>query len=96
MWTQATNTLPPIYVGQTGCLKRIRFFYALKEYPDLLKGNSLTLSPVALKIALQMAGAKGGKAGSPNPVGGLLDWIKCTSICGVLGNRINGYSSKLP
>jgi hypothetical protein len=33
-------------------------------------------SPVAVKIALQIAGTIGGKAGSPSPVGGLLDFRK--------------------
>ena len=36
--------------------------------------------PVAAKIALQMAGAKGGRAGSPSPVGGFVPSMKCTSM----------------
>ena len=33
-------------------------------------------------MALQMAGATGGNAGSPTPVGGLSLWMKCTSTLG--------------
>ena len=38
--------------------------------------------PVAVKMAFAIAGATGGMAGSPSPVGGLLVFTKCTSICG--------------
>ena len=37
--------------------------------PDFLSGNWRTRIPLAAKIALQIAGGVGGKAGSPNPVG---------------------------
>ena len=33
-------------------------------------------SPVAVKIALAIVGRIGGNAGSPNPVGGWLDFMK--------------------
>ncbi len=39
-----------------------------------------TRLPVAAKIALQMAGATGGKAGSPSPVVGNLVERKCVSM----------------
>src|ERR1700686_1853036 len=38
--------------------------------PARLNGNSRTRLPVAAKIALQSAGAKGGRPGSPIPAGG--------------------------
>jgi DNA-binding transcriptional regulator YdaS (Cro superfamily) len=38
--------------------------------PSTLSGNVRTRWPVAAKIALQIAGATGGNAGSPTPVGG--------------------------
>lgn len=44
--------------------------------PSLASGIVRTRWPVALKIALQIAGATGGNAGSPTPVGGNSLWIK--------------------
>ena len=41
---------------------------------------------MAAKIALQIAGATGGNAGSPTPVGGLSLWMKCTSTFGLVGH----------
>ena len=38
--------------------------------------------PVAAKMALHKAGAAAGNAGSPNPVGGAVDFTKCTSTTG--------------
>lgn len=37
-------------------------------------------SPIAVKIALQIAGRMGGKAGSPQSVGGLFNVMKGTSM----------------
>jgi hypothetical protein len=37
--------------------------------PSLANGSVRTRWPVAAKIALQIAGATGGNAGSPTPVG---------------------------
>ena len=42
--------------------------------------------PMAAKMALQIAGATGGNAGSPTPVGGLSLWMKCTSTLGWFGD----------
>ena len=44
--------------------------------PSLVSGSVRTRWPLAAKIALQIAGATGGSAGSPMPVGGLSLWIK--------------------
>lgn len=50
-----------------------------------------TRLPVAAKIALQMAGATGGRAGSPSPVVGYLVERKCVSILsGASVMRISG------
>ncbi len=49
-----------------------------------ISGKLRTRSPVAAKIALHTAGATGGSAGSPNPVGGKSDWMKCASTSGAL------------
>ena len=57
-------------------------FYA-KLKPCFVIGIVRMRSPVAVKIALQTAGRIGGNAGSPKPVGELLDLIQCTSIGGV-------------
>ena len=38
--------------------------------------------PVAAKIALHTAGAAAGRPGSPKPVGGADDFMKCTSTTG--------------
>jgi hypothetical protein len=53
-----------------------------KLKPCFVIGNVRMRSPVAVKIALLTAGKIGGKAGSPNPVGGLLDFRKWTSMGG--------------
>jgi hypothetical protein len=54
-----------------------------KLKPCFVIGNVRMRSPVAVKIALLIAGRIGGKAGSPNPVGGLLVFRKWTSMGGV-------------
>ena len=46
----------------------------------LASGNWRMRLPVAAKIALQIAGATGGRAGSPSPVVGYFVWRKCISI----------------
>ena len=43
---------------------------------SLLSGSVRTRCPVAAKIALQIAGATGGNAGSPTPVGEYSLWMK--------------------
>ncbi len=50
--------------------------------PCCLIGSERIRFPVAAKIALQTAGATGGIAGSPRPVGELSVSRKCTSISG--------------
>ena len=52
------------------------------EKPSFVSGSVRTRWPMAAKIALQIAGATGGSAGSPTPVGGLSLWMKCTSTFG--------------
>ena len=59
-----------------------RCIYA-KLKPCFVIGIVRMCSPVAVKTALAIAGRIGGKAGSPNPVGDLLDLIQCTSMGGV-------------
>jgi short chain dehydrogenase len=63
-----------------------------KPKPCFVIGNVRMRSPVAVKIALLTAGKIGGKAGSPNPVGGLLDFRKWTSMGGVCDIFTNGCS----
>ena len=46
--------------------------------------------PVAAKMALQIAGATGGNAGSPRPVGGKSVLAKWTSSFGESGLRRSG------
>ena len=54
-------------------------------------GNWRTRLPVAAKIALQIAGATGGNAGSPSPVVGYFVERKCVSIfAGASVMRISG------
>jgi hypothetical protein len=60
------------------------------EKPSFVSGRLLTRWPVAAKIALQIAGATGGKAGSPTPVGVKSLWMKCTSTLGAFGMRSIG------
>ena len=60
------------------------------EKPSRVSGNVRTRCPVAAKIALQIAGATGGNAGSPTPVGGLSLWMKCTSTFGCLRHAQDG------
>ena len=45
-------------------------------YPNFLNGIIRSRSPVAWKMALPIAGAIAGNAGSPMPVGGKSDWMK--------------------
>lgn len=47
-------------------------------------------SPVAVNTAFAIADGVGGKAGSPRPVSGLLDFGKCTSMGGVCGIFTSG------
>ncbi len=55
--------------------------------PLFTNGNSRTLTPTALNMALPTAGASGGRAGSPRPVGGKSESRKVISIRGALGMR---------
>lgn len=59
-----------------------RFGYA-KLKPCFVIGIVRMRSSVAVNTAFAIAGRIGGSAVSPNPVGGLLDLIQCTSIGGV-------------
>ncbi len=61
-----------------------------KLKPCFVMGIVRIRSPVAAKIALAVAGMMGGKAGSPNPVGGLLVFRKYTSIAGACGILSHG------
>src|SRR4029079_19719228 len=54
-------------------------------------GNVRTRWPVAAKIALQIAGATGGNAGSPTPVGGESLLVKCTSPTGASRTRVTRH-----
>ena len=55
-------------------------------YPNFLNGIIRSRSPVAWKMALPIAPAIAGNAGSPMPVGGKSDWMKYAStILGVNG-----------
>jgi hypothetical protein len=49
------------------------------EKPSPVSGRVLTRCPVAAKMALQIAGATGGNAGSPTPVGVKSLWMKWQS-----------------
>ena len=55
--------------------------------PSCESGSVRTRWPEALKIALATAGASGGSAGSPSPVGEKSLSTKCTSISGACGIR---------
>jgi hypothetical protein len=55
-------------------------------------GSVRIRSPVAEKIALVAAGRIGSKAGSPNPVGGLLVFEKWTRISGARGPGFRAHS----
>src|SRR6185369_13789051 len=64
------------------------------KLPSII-GSVRTRMPVAAKIALHTAGAAAGRPGSPRPVGGASDLMKCTSANG--GDwviRIMGYWPK--
>jgi len=61
-----------------------------KLKPCFVIGIVLMRSPVAVKTAFAIAGRIGGNAGSPNPVGELLDLIQCTSMGGVCDIFTNG------
>ena len=50
--------------------RRLKRAHAQTSKPSLASGSVRTRWPVAAKIALQIAGATGGNAGSPTPVGG--------------------------
>lgn len=52
-----------------------------------LNGRSRGVLPVSLAIALAKAGARGGRPGSPMPVGGSALGTMCTAILGVSGMR---------
>ena len=52
-------------------------------------------SPVAVKIALAIAAEFGGKAGSPRPVGALLDFRQATSIGGFRASSPTVLCSRL-
>lgn len=66
-------------------LHHIPHFINQLSYPksEISNGSFLILLPVKLKIALQSAGATGGKPGSPTPVGSSLFCMICTSVLGV-------------
>ena len=61
--------------------------YAVK--PSSLIGSLRMRWPQAAKIALHTAGATGGRAGSPRPVGGKSLSMKCTSTAGACAMRNN-------
>ena len=82
--------LPP--PSSDGCLglrpKPLPRPYA--ENPSSLMGSVRTRCPVAAKMALHTAGARGGSAGSPSPVGSWSLATKCTSTSGVAGILSSG------
>ena len=58
--------------------------------PAFTRGRERMRSPVAAKIALQIAGAAGGRTGSPNPTGGRSDSMKWSSTGGTASMRGSG------
>ena len=71
-------------------IRSVEFTCYAKLKPCFVIGSVRIRSPVAAKIAFAAAGMIGGKAGSPNPVGGLLVFRKCTSIAGACGILSHG------